>query len=208
MNYVFYGSEFNGDISKWNTSNVKSMVYMFSGSSFNGDISDWDVGNVTDMRWMFSNSKFNGDISRWKINTGTIIDEMFVHCPLQRKPPIWYKNKINEGFDFAGNNDGKSAIKRNTDIIRSQIHDNYRMQHIQKINDLHTSFDPGALTITDMVLRDQYWYITRINDSRANSLTLPTLRFKPGMLKYFMDNNIRFSPDIVNEKYNEIISDL
>ena len=31
--------DFNGDISKWNTSNVKDMRYMFNGSQFNGDIS-------------------------------------------------------------------------------------------------------------------------------------------------------------------------
>ena len=40
---------------------------MFSYSRFNGDISKWDVSNVTDMGGMFSNSKFNGDISVWKL---------------------------------------------------------------------------------------------------------------------------------------------
>ena len=30
MSYLFYGSKFNGDISKWNVSNVKDMSYMFA----------------------------------------------------------------------------------------------------------------------------------------------------------------------------------
>jgi surface protein len=36
---------------------------MFSTSEFNGDISNWDVSNVTNMEGIFYNSKFNGDIS-------------------------------------------------------------------------------------------------------------------------------------------------
>ena len=41
---------------------------MFRGSDFTGDISNWDVSNVTDMEGMFCDSEFNGDISNWKFN--------------------------------------------------------------------------------------------------------------------------------------------
>ena len=40
---LFHKSEFNGDISNWNVSNVKDMSSMFETSKFNGDISEWDV---------------------------------------------------------------------------------------------------------------------------------------------------------------------
>jgi surface protein len=43
MNLMFYGSEFNGDISLWDVSNVQNMYYMFNDSKFNGDISRWTV---------------------------------------------------------------------------------------------------------------------------------------------------------------------
>jgi len=46
MNNLFFYSDFKGDISNWNVSNVKSMVGMFKGSFFNGDISKWNVANV------------------------------------------------------------------------------------------------------------------------------------------------------------------
>jgi len=39
------------------------MQEMFSDSEFNGDISQWDVSNVTNMSSMFRYSVFNGDIS-------------------------------------------------------------------------------------------------------------------------------------------------
>jgi surface protein len=41
------------------------MINMFDNSQFNGDISSWDVSNVTDMGGMFGDSKFDGDISKW-----------------------------------------------------------------------------------------------------------------------------------------------
>ena len=55
MGQMFLGSQFNGNISKWDVSNVTDMFYMFYNSLFNGDISKWDVGNVTDMSDMFTN---------------------------------------------------------------------------------------------------------------------------------------------------------
>ena len=57
-------TKFNGDISKWNVSNVENMEYMFFQSQFNKDISNWNVDNVKNMSWMFAYSQFNQDISK------------------------------------------------------------------------------------------------------------------------------------------------
>ena len=90
MSYLFYRSDFNGNISKWNTSNVKSMEGMFNRSVFNGDISKWDVSNVEDMTWMFDDSKFNKDISKWNIRQDCSTDFMFDNCPIKEE----YKPKV------------------------------------------------------------------------------------------------------------------
>ena len=43
-------STFNGDISKWNTSQVTDMRYMFVfASAFNQDIGSWNTEKVTNM---------------------------------------------------------------------------------------------------------------------------------------------------------------
>ena len=84
MSFLFYESNFNGDISNWNVSNVKEMFMMFAQSSFNGDISRWDVSNVTTMSYMFSDSDFNQDISNWKISTGCIMKNTFTGCPIKK----------------------------------------------------------------------------------------------------------------------------
>ena len=55
MEGMFAESKFNDDISKWNVSNVESMVNMFAFSIFNGDISKWDVSNVTNNVHIFVN---------------------------------------------------------------------------------------------------------------------------------------------------------
>ena len=85
---------FNGDISGWDVSNVRSMTSMFEGSKFTGDISGWDVRHVEDMRLMFFMSMFKGDISDWDVQEDTNMESMFNQSSLERanKLPAWYNN--------------------------------------------------------------------------------------------------------------------
>ena len=78
---------FNQDISGWDVSNVKDMHGMFYGcESFNQDISNWDVSNVTDMCSMFDGCKsFNQDISSWDVSNVTNMRYMFANCPIKEK---------------------------------------------------------------------------------------------------------------------------
>ena len=77
MSFMFFCSKFNGDIGQWNVSNVTDMRDMFEASQFNGDISQWDVSKVTDMRCMFRETQFNGDISQWNVSNVTNMRIMF-----------------------------------------------------------------------------------------------------------------------------------
>lgn len=95
MSNLFRHSEFNGDISKWNTVNVSNMKYMFAESKFNGDISNWNVSNVQDMMSMFSESIFNRDISKWNVENLKSMSYMFKESLFNKDISDWkpYKEK-------------------------------------------------------------------------------------------------------------------
>ncbi len=82
MSYLFDDTYFNGDISKWDVSNVTNMHNMFFNCrAFNQDISKWDVSNVTNMSSMFKWCKtFNQDISEWYVSNVVDMDYMFFDC--------------------------------------------------------------------------------------------------------------------------------
>ena len=91
MAALFYGSDFNGDISNWNVSNVENMNKMFAYSKINRDISYWDVSSVKTMSWMFYGSKFNGDISNWDVSNVKDMFGIFSNSPLENNTPKWFK---------------------------------------------------------------------------------------------------------------------
>ena len=95
MSYLFRESKFNGDISRWNTSNAINMRYMFAESDFNGDISKWDVSNVNSMVSMFADSQFNGDISKWNTSKVETMDSMFARSKFNQDISNWDVSSVN-----------------------------------------------------------------------------------------------------------------
>jgi len=75
----FVASNFNGNISSWNTYKVTSMAYMFQdATSFNQPLNNWNTSKVTTMAYMFRGaSSFNQDISSWDTSSVTSMAEMF-----------------------------------------------------------------------------------------------------------------------------------
>lgn len=99
MRNMFTGSYFSGDISKWNVSKVKDMTDMFYRARyFNGDLSKWDVSKVETMEGMFAMaSSFTGDLSKWKVNKKCNIWYIFKGCPLMNNPPQWWIDSEDKG---------------------------------------------------------------------------------------------------------------
>jgi len=85
---MFRNSNFNQDISGWDTSNVLTMVLMFDRAySFNNGqgagqstaaLNTWDTSNVNSMAGMFFGSRsFNQDIGEWDVTNVTNFGNMF-----------------------------------------------------------------------------------------------------------------------------------
>ena len=75
-----YGlNEFNGDISKWDTSNVTNMECMFyEAEAFNQPLNNWDVSKVTNMESMFCCAKnFNQPLDNWNTSNVENMTNMF-----------------------------------------------------------------------------------------------------------------------------------
>ena len=89
FSYEYNLNNFNGNISKWNVSNVKNMNRMFEGSKFNQDISNWHISNVTNMRWMFAFSQFNGNISNWDVSNVENMSWMFYKSKFDQDISKW-----------------------------------------------------------------------------------------------------------------------
>ena len=92
MSDLFEGTNFNGDISEWDVSNVTSMYAMFwECKSFNQDISGWDVSGVKYMSYMFAWCEdFNQDISEWDVSKVKNAYNIFIGCKIKEK----YKPKF------------------------------------------------------------------------------------------------------------------
>ncbi len=81
--YMFYGcTNFNGDISGWNTTSITNMSYMFyNASAFNQSIGSWTTSAVTNMSYMFYNAlAFNQNISTWTTSAVTNMSYMFYNA--------------------------------------------------------------------------------------------------------------------------------
>ena len=79
MSEMFYGTNFNDDISAWNVGSVTNMRQMFfAANTFNQSIGTWDVSSVTDMNGMFySASAFNQNLDLWDVSNVTDMGTMF-----------------------------------------------------------------------------------------------------------------------------------
>ena len=91
MTENFKLNKFNGNISKWNVSNVRNMNHMFTNSNFNRDISNWNIINAEQVFCMFYNSKFNQDISNWKVYNIENIKYIFKKSDFNKDIGNWPK---------------------------------------------------------------------------------------------------------------------
>lgn len=88
MSCLFQNSNFNGNINKWNVSNVKNMDCMFSSAfKFNQPLNDWNTSNVESMCYMFSDAKsFNQPINNWDLSKLKSMFGMFCNAESFNQP--------------------------------------------------------------------------------------------------------------------------
>ena len=88
MSYMFKNaSVFNQTINGWDTSNVIDMSYMFSGAlAFNQMLDLWNTQSVVNMSAMFENSNFNMPLNTWNTSSVTNMSMMFLYAASFNQP--------------------------------------------------------------------------------------------------------------------------
>jgi surface protein len=89
LNQLFAGTNFNGDINYWDTSNVKDMSILFTQTPFNQPLDNWDTSNVTNMTVMFYSSPFNYPIGNWNVSNVTNMASMFHYSSFNQPLANW-----------------------------------------------------------------------------------------------------------------------
>lgn len=108
------------DISMWDTHNVENMEFMFYGSDFDGNISAWDTSNLLIASGMFYNTnKFNCDIDGWELPKIKYTASMFAYSSFSHNLSSWpskLTNAIRINNMFEGNDNWPS--KRINDFYK------------------------------------------------------------------------------------------
>ncbi len=131
MENLFMFSNFNGDISNWNTSNVTNMRCMFrNAKAFNQDINSWNVSNVTNMESMFFNaSSFNQPLN-FDTSNVTTMEDMFYQAKSFNQPLNFDTSKVVDmegmffyasSFDQAVNFDTSSVTNMDYMFYNAEI---------------------------------------------------------------------------------------
>ncbi|MFW6017088.1 MAG: BspA family leucine-rich repeat surface protein, partial [bacterium] len=108
-----HAGAFNQDIGDWDVSNVNDMDGMFFfADSFNQDIGDWDVSSVTDMFYMFANSPFDQDIGDWDTSSVTHMYQMFANSPFDQDIGDWDVSNVIDMDDMFTNSPFNQDLSR------------------------------------------------------------------------------------------------
>jgi surface protein len=90
LNLFTYATLFNQPLNSWDVSNVTSMKGMFQvATSFNQPINSWNVSNVTTMYAMFFESSFNQPLDSWDVSKVTNMAFMFEKTPFNQPLNNW-----------------------------------------------------------------------------------------------------------------------
>lgn len=123
LNSLFRNTDFNGDVSNWDTSNVTNMQFTFAlNSNFNKNIGHWDTSNVINMFGIFYKSySFNQELDNWNVSKVENMGHMFAYSNFNKDIKSWnVSNVSNMGSMFSFSKFNKNINNWNTSSIANE----------------------------------------------------------------------------------------
>ena len=177
MEYLFWDTNFNQDISSWDVSSVKNMRAMFAeANDFNQNIGSWDVSSVTDMNTMFRNTYvFNQDIGSWNVSSVTNMSKMFYNAPIFNQDiSAWDVSSVTDMSDMFltasafNQNIGSWDVSSVTDMSR-MFHNAYDFNQdigswdVSSVTNMSLMFDTATTFDKDISM----WNVSSVIDMTA-----------------------------------------
>ena len=171
-------ASFNDDISRWDTSQVRTMRNMFFNmSAFNQNISGWNVLNVTNMDGMFAHATaFNQDIGGWNMSNVTSMNGMFAQATtFNQDIGVWNTSNVT---DMHAMFNGATAFNR--EISRWDT---------RKVTDMGEMFKDASVFNRDIVTWDTSFVIVltdMFKNAHAMKMKYPNLDDTPPSNSLFL----------------------
>ena len=193
MKKLFWETEFNGDISQWNVSNVTDMTAMFCSQkdsfyAFNGDLNNWDVSNVTTMENMFMGAcGANPSISKWDVSNVKDMYQMFA----------W-----NQKFDDDISNWNVGNV-RNMALMfyESGFNGDLSKWDVSKVQDMHGMFSSSSFKGNNGSLNN--WNVSNVTNMRG---MFRSTFFNSDISNWDVSNVIHMDGIFYNSTFNKDIS--
>ena len=147
--YLKYPSNFNGDVSSWDTSSVTDMSYMFYHytPNFNGDVSSWDTSSVTDMSHMFRVRPLRACPSPPSLHSRALSPCMaLVRCRRPTLSRLPQPTPRSASYALLSTRQGASAFNQALSFDTSSVTDMNYMFNDAKAFNQPLSFDTSSVT--------------------------------------------------------------
>ena len=161
---LFFGTDFNGDISYWDTSNARDMSMMFyTASAFNQNINSWDTSNVINMSYMFASAtSFNQPIGSWDTSKVKNMSDLFnFEISFNQNIGSWntssvtnMSNMFNSAISFNQSledwNTSNVTNMRSMFYYASEFNQNINSWDVSRVTDMNTMFSYATLFNGDL----------------------------------------------------------
>jgi len=182
LNMFNGATNFDSDLSTWNTSAVVNMSYMFSGTIFNNhsvnNLSSWDVRNVQNFSYMFNNdTHINIPMAGWNLGTfwnGVVTtDHMFFGATaFNQDISSWVTNTvINMSYMFDGDTNFNQNIATGTINVNQWNVGNVTTMQDMFYNDTYFNWNISNWNTGKVTTMQQMFYgaaATNMNQNLGN----------------------------------------